>query len=136
MTSTVLDATLLLCDYADEKDGKLYLMGVGWTNFPANTPRTMAIAGLLFVPWDRANHPFEMDITLVDEDGNEIPEITDSLHIHGKMELGRPPGLKPGVVLNAPFAFVAPGIALDPGSYAWLLKIDGTELRRASFTVS
>ena len=51
------------------------------------------------------------------------------------LEVGRPPGMKRGTPIDAPFVLPFPGIALGPGGYVWLLEIDGTEMARTPFRV-
>ena len=51
-----MDVTLLLCDFAEAVNGKLYVMGGGWNIlFAPGQPVTMSVAAVLAVPWDRTN---------------------------------------------------------------------------------
>jgi len=61
---------MLLCDYAEELGGKLYIMGAGWSQLRTPyQPSNMALAIKLSVPWTQANEPHNLAIRLVTEDG-------------------------------------------------------------------
>jgi hypothetical protein len=51
----------------------------------------------------------------------------------GQMEVGRPPGIKPGSDLNAPVAFAFNGVNLPVGGYRWELWIDDKQKAIAPF---
>jgi hypothetical protein len=38
-----MEASLILCDYADAVNGKLYLSGGGWTTLVADQPASVAL---------------------------------------------------------------------------------------------
>src|SRR5919108_60320 len=66
-----MDATVLLCDYAEAVNGKLYVMGGGWNvAFSSGQPINAALAILVIVPWDQTNRRHELRVELVDGDGN------------------------------------------------------------------
>ncbi len=125
-----MKVTMLLADYAAVADGKLTIVGGGWSvTGPVSPP--FAIAVLFDVPWDQANmkHRFRLDLVdadghvvfVTDEDGEEHP-----LALEGEFETGRPPGLKPGTPLTVPIAFNLPGPPIPPGGrYEWRLSVNG-----------
>jgi hypothetical protein len=122
--------TMLLADYAQVMDGKLTIVGGGWSvTGPQPTP--FAIALLFEVPWDQANvkHRFRLD--LVDADGHVVfmpgeEGGEDPVALEGEFETGRPPGLKPGTSLSVPIAFNLPGPPIPPaGRYEWRLTVNG-----------
>jgi len=90
-----MKVTMMLCDYAQVADGKLTIVGGGWS-VTGPLPAPFALALLFEVPWDRANtrHRFRLD--LVDQDGHVVFIPTDEgeepLAIEGEFEAGRPPG--------------------------------------------
>ena len=101
--------TLLLCDYAQEVGGKLYILGGGWSIY-RGSPVTMGLAVKIAVPWDEANIPHDFAARLVTEDGGDpvLPKAEGGaepmrLEFQGRFETGRPPGLPPGSELDAPF---------------------------------
>jgi hypothetical protein len=121
--------TMLLADYAKVSDGKLDILGGGWSVTNANTPPS-AIALYLQIPWDRANLKHKIKLDLLDADGNIATVDTDEgekpvAHIEGEFEVGRPPGMKPGTPIDAPRAIPIPPLQLQPGQrYEWRLTID------------
>lgn len=128
---------MLLCDYAEELGGKLYIMGAGWSQLRTpNQPSDMALAIKISVPWNQANEPHTLMIRLVTEDGDPVPnERGEEVIVGGKVEVGRPPGVRPGSSLDLPLAARFTGLVLEPGTYRWELTIDGTPLGRTPFDV-
>lgn len=122
-------ATLLLADYAQVADGKLNVLGGGW-NIIGPHPMPFALAAIIEVPWHRTNERHYIRIELLDADGR--PVLTEQpdgrqapLVIQADFELGRPPGLKPGVSLNFPVAINVPALPLAPnGTYEWRLSVN------------
>jgi hypothetical protein len=121
--------TMLLADYAQVADGKLTIVGGGWS-VTGPMPVPFAIAMLFEVPWDRANvkHRFRLD--LVDADGHVVFAPTDEgeepVVIEGEFEAGRPPGMKPGTPLDVPIAINLPGPPVTPGGrFEWRLTVNG-----------
>ncbi len=130
-----LQVTMLLCDAAQVSGSKLYVLGGGWNICAPDLP-SMAIALLIKVPWDMANRSFDWKLQLFNEDGNPhiLGEQGKEVAFTGQFEVGRPPGLKKGQILQVPLAMNAAGIPLRESSgYYWALFIDGVELERVSF---
>lgn len=119
-----IDVVMLLCDAAETANGKLYVLGGGWSQvLLPNTPLSMALAVKLAIPWDQANTRFTIEARLVTEDGE--PALTpegEGIRAEGNVEVGRPPGLKPGEALDAPFVLRFT-VILPPGGYVWELLI-------------
>jgi uncharacterized protein DUF6941 len=136
-----LDVTLILCDAAQQQGGKLYILGAGWSLVQApNVPITMALGVIVGVPWDQANDQLLVEAVLMTDDGDPVQiEVTENefqpVLASGQMEVGRPPGLKRGMTLNAPLAFTFNGVPLPVGGYRWELKINGTVEATAPFRV-
>jgi hypothetical protein len=123
-------ATLLLADAAQAVEGKLYILGGGWSlTGPAPTP--FAIAMYLQVPWDQTNTEHQFRLGLLDADGHPVMARIDDeneapLVIEGSFEVGRPPGIRPGTPIDMPMAISVGPLALAPGlRYEWRLAIDG-----------
>jgi uncharacterized protein DUF6941 len=121
--------TMMLADYAQVADGKLTIVGGGWS-VTGPMPVPFAIALLFEVPWDRANLKHVFRLELVDADGDPVIVSTDdgedALVIEGEFEAGRPPGLKPGTPLDVPIAINLPGPPIPPGGrYEWRLTVNG-----------
>lgn len=128
-----MDVTLLLCDSADEIGGKLYVLGGGWSIGPANVPLNMALAILLIIPWDQANRQFKVQAQLMTDDGEHVEVGGQQVVNEGLLEVGRPPGTKPGSGLNTPIVLKVNGLVLEPGGYRWELMVDGTQMATAPF---
>lgn len=121
-----IEITALLCDSAAAVGGKLYILGAGWSRvITEGRPLTMALAIHLGVPWHDANHPLELRIDLVDADRKIVMGANNQpmVRVEGRMEVGRPPGLKPGTVLDSSFAVPIEGLTLAPGFYQWDVSI-------------
>jgi hypothetical protein len=136
-----MKATLLLADYAQAAEGKLNIIGGGWSVCgPQPTP--MAVAIKIEVPWDQTNVKHPIVLELVDADGQPIELEGEggepvTLRIEGEVEVGRPPGVKPGTPLDAVLAINTGPIPLPPDSrFAWQLSIGGEtdENWRVAFT--
>jgi hypothetical protein len=132
-----LKALMLLCDYAEELGGKLYIMGGGWSKiFTPNVPSNMALAIKLSIPWNEANSPHDVTVRIVNEDHEPLRnEEGQDIGLAGKVEVGRPPGLRPGSYLDAPMALTFNGLTLSPGTYVWELLVDGEVLESTAFDV-
>jgi hypothetical protein len=124
---------MLLCDWAEELNGKLYIMGAGWSQVVANQPGSIALGVLLFIPWDQTNRPHNLEINLVTEDGAPVEIEGRPLNITGKIEVGRPVGMRSGSRLEAPMALRFPSIQLSPGRYRFELLVNGVPLAIAPF---
>lgn len=128
---------MLLCDYAEELGGKLYIMGGGWTHLQTpNEPSNISLAIKLSIPWNQANEPHDLAIRLLTEDGEPVPNDSGGyIELTGKVEVGRPAGLRPGTNLDLALSARFQGIELEPGGYRFSLEIDETELGGATFNV-
>lgn len=116
----MIKATLMLCDFAQVAEGKLYIAGGGWS---VATAMVGHIAVLFRIPWDRANHRIPIALTLLDQDGGRVPDENGTT-ITLELEVGRPPGLSRGSDLDAPLAIPIPPMQLRPGRYEWVLSVD------------
>ncbi len=125
---------MLLADYAVVSDGKLTIIGGGWSQ-TGPEPASFGIGLLIQVPWDQANTPHSFSVELLDADGVAVVLETDEEGEHGEreqavafggeFEVGRPPGLKPGTPLDFPVAMNSTPLPLEAGRYEWRLEIDG-----------
>jgi hypothetical protein len=120
--------TLLLSDYAVVSDGKLTIVGGGWSQ-TGPEPAPFGIGLLIQVPWDQSNTRHTFQVELLDADGEPVVLETDEgeeqpVAFGGDFEVGRPPGLKPGTPLDFPVAMNSTPLPLEPGRYEWRLTID------------
>jgi hypothetical protein len=132
-----MEATMLLCDWAEEVNGKLYIMGGGWNRSGSATPITMGLAVLLKVEWEETNHRHRLSVRLLTEDGEPVDLEGGRVEISNiEFEIGRPPGVPAGTHFNAPFAFNFQAVPLRPGRYVWHCLIgEDTDVATATFDV-
>lgn len=132
-----MEATILLCDWAEAVNGKLYILGGGWSRMIASAPINIALAIKLGIPWDQANRQIPFKASLVTEDGHlvSLGEPPQQVQVEGAIEVGRPPGLPPGSTLDAILALRFPGLILAKGGYSWQFHAEGKEVGRVSFDV-
>lgn len=126
MENIVMEVDLLLADYAADQNGKLTLVGAGWS--VTTTPANIGLGILFRVPWDLANTPFKFIIKLLDDDGNAVvfprPDgSTAPVQIEGDFEVGRPPGLPRGSVLTQVGAINFNNLSLEPGR-SWEIRLE------------
>jgi hypothetical protein len=121
--------SMLLADAAQTVNGKLYILGGGWSIIGPN-PQPFAIAMDIKTPWDRGDvtHPFRLE--LLDADGNSVevptPEGMKPLFIEGEFTAEQNPDLKPGTPLDGVIALAVSALPLKPGGrFEWRLWIDG-----------
>jgi len=122
--------TILLADAVQAVEGKLYILGGGWSVAgPGATP--MAIAVKIEVPWSQTNTRHVWQLDLLDADGAPVPVpgVPDGprpLLLRGDFEVGRPPGLPPGTPIDLPLAINLGPLQLPPACrYLWRFSVDG-----------
>jgi hypothetical protein len=127
---------MLLCDAAEETNGKLYILGGGWTHLlKPNLPTNMALAIVVHVPWDEAGKQHKLEVSLLKEGGEPVLLGGNPVKVEGAFEVGRAAGVKPGSELAAPIALQFSGLALPPGEYTWELLVNGEPGATAVFGV-
>ena len=118
---------MMLCDAVQASEGKLYILGGGWS-VTGPGPAPSGVALLLEVPWGQANQKIPVVLELLTEDGAPVldmdPSAPTAVRIEGEIEVGRAPGLAPGTPLNVPMAINIGPLPLNPGArYYWQLTI-------------
>ena len=118
-----MKVTLLLCDAAQAVNGKLYILGGGWS-ISGSGPVSMALAIKIEVPWDQANRRHRLRLALLDADDRAVTAPTPSgdqpVQIATEFEAGRPAGLRPGTPLDVTMAINLGAVPLAPdGRYVW-----------------
>lgn len=117
--------TMLLADAAQVVEGKLYILG-GGLGLIGPRPQPVAIALQLLLPWDRANVPHEWLIELLDEDGQPVMAGERPIQMRGRVETGRPAGLRPGTPLGVGLAINLTALRLPPSKrFSFQLSIEG-----------
>lgn len=138
MASSPFHVSMLLCDYAEELNGKLYIMGGGWSRLTRFMPvANMALAIKVEVPWDRANIQHNIKALLVNEDGEPVSlgDPPQQIQVEGGLEVGRPPGLRAGTPIDATLALRFNGLPLEVGVYEWRFQIDNRDQASVRFEV-
>jgi hypothetical protein len=126
---------MLLCDAAEEANGKLYILGGGWTHLlTPNLPTNMALAIVVHVPWNETGKQHKLEVSLV-KDGEPFLLGGNPVKMQGAFEVRRAAGTKPGREFTAPVALQFSGLVLPPGEYTWELLVNGEPGATASFGV-
>lgn len=123
--------TMLLCDAAQVADGKLYVLGGGWSLIGPD-PMPSAIALKIDVDWNEIENPHHWELFLVDEDGNPVIaeglEGPQAIEVRGDFEVGRPVAVPAGSPVDVALALNFGPLPLAPGHrYRWQLVIDGIQ---------
>lgn len=125
---------LLIADFAEAFNGKIYVQGGGWDTMTANSPfplrRNVAIALGLRVPWEETNQRHTVRLVVLNEDRQAELAVAE-----GEVEVGRAPGIPPGQSQLVPVAFTIP-LAFDaPAAFSVRLSLDGEEVKVVPFRV-
>jgi hypothetical protein len=120
---------LMLCDSAQVADGKLYILGGGWS-MTGPDPVPSAIALKIDVGWHEAEIAHHWELYLEDADGQpvmvETPEGEHAVEVRGEFTVGRPPGIPEGSPIDVALAVNLGPLPLVPGTrYTWRMSIDG-----------
>lgn len=125
---------LLLADAAEVINGKLYLMGGGWTNCtpPAGADypyeRLTASVVTIRIGYQETNEEHKFALEFRDADERPLGARVD-----GGFTVGRGPDLVPGMSQVVQFAGAVPLRLPAPGAYTLVLMLDGREERRIQF---
>jgi hypothetical protein len=143
-----MEIDVMLCDYAQVADNKLFISGANINRMSLPPDRTapyvvnFSAAGLVRVPWTATNEEHTLGFILETEDGRppELPEGAGAAQgVGGEMRftVGRPPQLSIGEEQMVPFGFNFQGLPLMRlGRYALSFSLDGMDVRRLPFTVA
>ena len=131
---------MLLADSAQVADGKLYILGGGWSvTGPDPVPSAVAVKVGVDSHEFATNHHWEL--FLEDADGRlvqfDTPEGTQGIEVRGDFSATEPEGVPAGTPVDVPIAVNFGPIPLAPGSrFTWRMVIDGESLPGAmvSFT--
>lgn len=131
---------MLLADSAQVADGKLYILGGGWSvTGPDPTPSAVAIK--VGVDWHEFNANHHWELFLEDADGKPVsfdtPEGPQVIEVRGDFSATAPEGVPVGTPVDVPIAVNFGPIPLVPGArFTWRMVINGDALPGAtvSFT--
>lgn len=129
---------LFVADGAHAVNGKLYVLGGGWSHlwlpeFPGSAPIPFAVALALKVPWNQTNRKQAWRLEVRDADDQPVGD--QPVVAWGDFEQGRPPGLRPGADQRAVLALPV-GIEFpEPGRYVFAFVLGDRELGRTMIEV-
>lgn len=135
-----MKVTMLLCDAAQVSEGKLFILGGGWSVIgPAPTPSAIALK--IEVGWNEVEAPHHWELFLSDADGGEVmvetAEGPQPVEVRGDFQVGKPADLPDGSPVDVTLAVNLGPIPLTLGArFTWRLTIDGEteEAWTASFS--
>ncbi|HET9443025.1 MAG TPA: hypothetical protein VFO65_06860 [Acidimicrobiales bacterium] len=119
--------TLLLCDMARVAEGKLDVLGAGWT-VAGPAPVNLGIGMLAEVPWADMGEQHRVELELVDGRGEVVPnEQGDPLfRVEAALHTERPAGVLLGSPAVVPMALNVNALPVPPGGrYTLRATIDG-----------
>jgi hypothetical protein len=124
-----MKVTMILCDAAQVADGKLYVLGGGWS-ITGPEPAPSGIAMKLDVAWSEADMPHHWELFLMDQDGQpltvETPVGRQPVEVRGEFQVGRSSAVPEGSPIDVALAVNFGPLPLQPGNrYTWRLAIDG-----------
>ncbi|MFC0082535.1 DUF6941 family protein [Aciditerrimonas ferrireducens] len=124
-----MKVTMLLCDAAQVADGKLYILGGGWS-LTGPEPVPSAIALKVEVGWHEVDTPHHWELFLEDADGRPVlvatPEGSQPVEVRGEFQVTRPTTVPEGTPIDVALAVNLGPLPLEPDSrYIWRLSIDG-----------
>lgn len=136
VASRAVNVTMLLCDAAQVADGKLYILGGGWS-MTGPDPVPSAVALKIDVDWHEAGSPHHWELFLEDADGKpvmlETPDGLQPVEVRGEFTVAQPAGIPEGSPIDVALAVNLGPIPLPAGTrYVWRLVIDGDALPGAS----
>jgi hypothetical protein len=124
-----MHAIILLADSAQAVDGKLYILGGGWSLAgPGPTPCAVAIKLTLdTLEFDQDHH---WELFLEDADGQPVRldtlEGPQPLEVRGELRASAPPDMPAGTPIDIPIAINFGPLPLLPAKrYMWRLTVNG-----------
>ncbi|MGB8179165.1 MAG: hypothetical protein WCF63_03270 [Acidimicrobiales bacterium] len=135
-----MNVTMLLADSAQVADGKLYILGGGWSVVGPD-PMPMAVAVKVSVDSHEFHTSHHWELFLEDADGQQVGfETADGPHfieVRGDFSASTPADVPVGTPVEVPIAVnFGPIPLVDNSRYTWRVVIDGETLPGAlvSFT--
>lgn len=127
---------LFLANHAEVRDGLLFTLGAGWSQFyrPSGPEGQVPVSrfGLgasVLVPWDETNEPHPLVLWIERE---EDESVLTRLEIN--VILGRPPDLPAGSDQREVFGLAVELAFPEPGRYRLSASVD-EDVRSVNFTV-
>jgi hypothetical protein len=130
-----VELTVLLCDYAEAVQGKLYIAGGGWSELRGSGPADLALAVKMALPWTDADRPVPLEAVLLTEDGQRVEADGKPVQFNAEVQASRPPDVPPGTPLDVAVAIRFGNLLLPPGGYRFDMSVDGTLSATVPFRV-
>jgi hypothetical protein len=121
--------TLLLADYAESVNGKLYVSGGGFANLFMSSferPGRFYYGALLSVPWNDTNRLLPIEGQVESVDGEKV----EASGFRGQLEFGRPAGVTPGTPLVIAFAGPVEFVVEEQANLLFRFRFGEDEQRR------
>lgn len=121
-----MHVNVLLADSAQTAEGKLYCLGVGWTQMGSLAPHAVTVVATFETgidDVDTTGGPRNWALALFDED--EAPVFLPNeqpVRVEGALEVSFPEGQQ---LVRVPMAMQVPPLGLPAGRYSWRFTIDG-----------
>jgi hypothetical protein len=119
--------TMILADAAQATDGKLYVLGGGWS-LTGPGPVAAAVGMIINIPYQEADASHAWRLELIDADGKQVytPDEQPVL-MEGNIDIEPYPGMGITDEVNVPIAVSLPqGHPVKPGGkYEWRLWLNG-----------
>ena len=121
---------LMLADWAETINGKLYVQGGGWDRWllAPNRPVEFAIAASILTPWNLANQEREFSIAIENEDGAAVAPL-----LTGSFAVGRPSNARPGQLFRSPLTARVAMPKVAAGAYRVVMNVTGATPKSAAF---
>ncbi len=123
---------MLLADSAQVADGKLYILGGGWS-ITGPGPAPSAVAMKVSVDAHEFGREHHWELFLEDADGQpvrfETPEGSQVIEVRGDFSAQAPVDVPAGTPVDIPIAVNFGPIPLNPGQrYTWRFVVNGDSL--------
>lgn len=132
MTAIEPRILIITADAASVSDGKINMLGGGWTHINAG-PANFTLVVRLDIPWTLTNQQVPWSLSLVDEDGHlYLPEPgADPVKVDAELHVERPADAPQGASFDAPLLFPFVGLPLRQGNYEWIFTLADVQAKYA-----
>lgn len=117
-----MNITLIVGDVARVAEGKLDVLGAGWT-LCGPGPVNLGVGVLVEVPWAELGESHHFELVLLDHKGQVVPGPNGEplMRIHAELATQKPPGVLLGAPQIVPMALNLNGVPVPPGGRYKLL---------------
>ena len=123
-----MKVTMLLADSAQVADGKLYILGGGWS-VTGPEPAPSAVGIKIEVERHEIGGVHHWELFLEDADGRPVlvgDDVPQPVEVRGEFSVGEPEGVPEGTPVDVPIAINFGPLPLKTGErFTWRLVIDG-----------